>query len=183
MVRENKDLAQRLPESVAENIETISGHYARHEEQVTRAQAFIEKMSLFLGSPGYVAGNVVLIAGWIAWNLLAPALFDITEFDEPPFFWLQGFIGLNAFVISTTVLIRQNRMSVLAAHNAHLDLQVSLLAEEKTSKIIAMLEELRRDMPGVADKPDLEADKLAQRTDTRSVLEAIEQENEPDHRI
>lgn len=182
MVRENKDLAERLPESVADNIETISGHYARHEEQVTRAQAFIEKMSLFLGSPGYVAGNVVLIVLWVTWNLAAPALFDITEFDEPPFFWLQGFIGLNAFVISTTVLIRQNRMSVLAAHNAHLDLQISLLAEEKTSKIIAMLEELRRDMPDVPDKPDAEAEELAKRTDTGSVLEAIEHENEHEHR-
>ena len=181
MVKENKKLAERLPDSVTENIETISGHYARHEEQVTRAQAFIEKMSLFLGSPGYVAGIVILIVFWMAWNLAAPELFDITEFDEPPFFWLQGFVSLNALLISTTVLIRQNRMSVLAAHNAHLDLQVSLLADEKTSKIIAMLEELRRDMPNVPDKPDAEADELAQPADTGTVLEAIEQEH--DHTI
>lgn len=176
MAKDDENLAQRLPHSVTENIETISGHYARHEEQVTRAQAFIEKMSLFLGSPSYVAGSVVVIVCWIAWNLAAPELFDVTEFDEPPFFWLQGVIGLNALLISTTVLIRQNRMSVLAAHNAHLDLQVSLLAEEKTSKIIAMLEELRRDSPDIPDKVDAEADEMAQSADTHVVLEAIERE-------
>lgn len=178
MGEDNNNLAERLPHSVTENIETISGHYARHEEQVTRAQAFIEKMSLFLGSPAYVAGNVVLIVGWIAWNLAAPELLGIDEFDEPPFFWLQGLIGLNALLISTTVLIRQNRMSVLAAHNAHLDLQISLLAEEKTSKIIAMLEELRRDSPDIPDKVDPEADELSESADTHSVLEAIEREHE-----
>jgi uncharacterized membrane protein len=176
MGEEDDKLTERLPHSVSENIETISGHYARHEEQVTRAQAFIEKMSLFLGSPGYVAGNVVFIVCWIAWNLVAPE-FGFDEFDEPPFFWLQGIIGLNALLISTTVLIRQNRMSVLAAHNAHLDLQVSLLAFSSASKIIAMLEELRRDSPDVPDKVDEEADELAQSADTNTVLEAIEREH------
>lgn len=172
--------SDKLPSSVTRNIETISGHYARHEEQVTRAQAFIEKLSLILGSPGYVAGNVFFIVGWIFWNLFAPDLFDVEQFDEPPFFWLQGIIGLNALLISTTVLIRQNRMSVLAAHNAHLDLQISLLAEEKASKIIAMLEELRRDIPNIPNKHDPQAEELAQSADTNTVLDAIEREEEFD---
>ena len=178
MAKHNKAHSERLPDVVADNIETIAGHYARHEEEVTRAQAFIEKMALFLGSPRYVAGSVVLILVWMGINLIGPAFFDIDEFDEPPFFWLQGFVGLNALLISTTVLIRQNRMSVLAAHNAHLDLQISLLAEQKSSKIIAMLEELRRDMPGVPGKVDAQADELAKPADTQTVLDAIEEKHD-----
>jgi uncharacterized membrane protein len=99
-------------------------------------------------------------------------------FDEPPFFWLQGFIALNAFIISTTVLIRQNRMSRLADHHAHLDLQVNLLTEEKSSKIIALLEELRRDMPNVRNKTDHEAEALAKPADAKAVLSAIEREQD-----
>jgi len=179
---ENKDdeLSAKLPQSVNENLGTISEYYARHEEKVTRAQAFVEKMSVFLGSPGYVATNVVFIVCWILVNLAAPSLgFD--QFDEPPFFWLQGFVSLNAFIISTTVLIRQNRMSILAEHNAHLDLQISLLSEEKISKIIAMLEEIRRDSPHLPDKVDEEADELAQSADPGTVLEAIERDQERDN--
>jgi uncharacterized membrane protein len=113
----------------------------------------------------------------MAWNLLAPEIgFD--QWDEPPFFWLQGFIALNAFVISTAVLIRQNRMSALANHHAHLDLQVNLLAEEKSSKIIQMLEDLRRDMPNVRDKVDHEAEELSKPTDTGAILTIIEEETE-----
>jgi uncharacterized membrane protein len=164
-----------LPPSVNENIGTIADFYARHEDRVSATQKVVEKMALFLGSPGYVFANVILIVGWIAGNLLAPDL-GWTQIDEPPFFWLQGLVGLNAFIISTTVLIRQNRMSRLADHHAHLDLQVNLLTEEKSSKIIALLEELRRDLPNVRNKTDREADELAKHADAKAVLSAIERE-------
>jgi uncharacterized membrane protein len=120
-----------------------------------------------------VAANILFIVGWIAANLLAEDI-GWKQVDEPPFFWLQGIIGLNAFVISTTVLIRQNRMSKLADHHAHLDLQVNLLTEEKSSKIIRMLEELRRDMPNVRTTDDHEADELSKPADPKAVLTEIE---------
>ena len=181
MGERDDNLPGKLPDSVNENIGTIAEYYARHDEQVGRAQALVEKMSVLLGSPGYVAANIVFIIGWIIWNLAAEEL-GFEQFDEPPFFWLQGFIGLNALLISTTVLIRQNRMSKLAEHNAHLDLQISLLAEEKASKIIAMLEDIRRDSPNLPDKVDEQADELAESADTSTVLDAIERDQERDHR-
>jgi uncharacterized membrane protein len=173
---DDPDPQSRLPPSVNENIGTIAEYYARHEDHVSATQKVVEKLALFLGSPGYVFANVLFIVCWIAGNLIAEDI-GHKPFDDPPFFWLQGLIGLNAFIISTTVLIRQNRMSRLADRHAHLDLQVNLLTEEKSSKIIALLEELRHDMPGVRDKPDREAEELAQSADARAVLSAIEREH------
>jgi uncharacterized membrane protein len=172
---DDADPRSQLPPSVNENIGTIADFYARHDEHVSTAQRAVERMAHFLGSPGYVFANVVFIVCWIAANLIADDI-GWKQIDEPPFFWLQGIVGLNAFVISTTVLIRQNRMSRLAEHHAHLDLQVNLLTEEKSSKIIALLEELRRDLPNVQDKPDREAEELAQHADAKAVLSAIERE-------
>jgi uncharacterized membrane protein len=174
---DNHEPQAELPPSVHENIGAIAEFYARHEKRQSKWQVAIEKVSLFLGSPGYVAGSVALIVCWIVANLVAPH-YGYRQVDEPPFFWLQGFITLNAFVISTTVLIRQHRMSKLAEHHAHLDLQVNLLAEEKSSKIISMLEELRRDLPIVSDKPDQQAHDMAKPADPKAVLSAIERENE-----
>lgn len=168
-----QDPKEALPSALHEHLGTVSAFYARHNEELSPMQRIVEKISYFLGSPAYVVGNLVFVVLWIAWNLAAPELgFD--QWDEPPFFWLQGLIALNAFVISTTVLIRQNRMSQLNSQHAHLDLQVNLLADEKSSKIIQMLEELRRDLPNVHDRPDQEAEELAQRTDTQAVLSMIE---------
>jgi uncharacterized membrane protein len=173
-----KDARQEeLPPSVSENIETITAFYQRHEEHMSLPQTIIEKMSVMLGSPGYVAASVIFMIGWIVANLVAMEL-GFEEVDEPPFFWLQGIIAVNAFIISTTVLIRQNRMSKLAQHHARLDLQVNLLTEEKTSKIIAMLEALRRDLPGVAGNVDHEAHEMAEPADAKTVLEVIESETD-----
>jgi uncharacterized membrane protein len=173
--RDTAEPGSALPPSVNENIGTIAEFYARHEEHTSATQKMVERIARFLGSPGYVVANLVLMVVWVAANLGADEM-DWQSFDEPPFFWLQGIIGLNAFIISTTVLIRQNRMSRLAEHHAHLDLQVNLLTEEKSSKIIALLEELRRDMPGVRNKTDQEADELAKHADAKAVLSAIERE-------
>ncbi|NNG25002.1 DUF1003 domain-containing protein [Telluria aromaticivorans] len=165
---------ETLPSALHEHVGTVSDFYARHEEKATAGQRLFENISLILGTPAYVGANLVGAVLWMGWNLVAPGLgFD--QWDEPPFFWLQGFIALNAFVISTAVLIRQNRMSSLANQHAHLDLQVNLLAEEKSSKIIGMLEELRRDLPNVRNKVDHEAEELSRPTDTEAVLSIIEE--------
>jgi uncharacterized membrane protein len=173
-----KDARQEdLPSSVNENIDTITAFYQRHEEHMSLPQRLIERMSIILGSPGYVAGSVLFMVGWIVANLVAMEL-GFEEIDEPPFFWLQGIIAVNAFIISTTVLIRQNRMSKLAHHHARLDLQVNLLTEEKSSKIIAMLESLRRDIPGMPQSEDHEAKEMAEPTDAKTVLDVIESETD-----
>lgn len=172
-----QDQRDDLPPSVSENIDTITAFYQRHEEHMSLPQTIIEKMSVILGSPGYVAASVVFMVGWIVANLVALEL-GYEEVDEPPFFWLQGIIAVNAFIISTTVLIRQNRMQKLAQHHARLDLQVNLLTEEKTSKIIAMLEALRRDTPGIAPLVDPEAQDMARPADADAVLSVIENEQE-----
>jgi uncharacterized membrane protein len=171
------DFREAIPAAMHEHLGTVSEFYARQEEEVTLGQRLFEKLSIFLGSPAYVGANLILAALWIGWNLAGPT-FGFEQWDEPPFFWLQGFIALNAFVISTAVLIRQNRMSALADHHAHLDLQVNLLAEEKNSKIIQMLEELRRDLPNVRNKVDHEAAELGRPTDTGAILSIIKEETE-----
>lgn len=176
---DDNDSRPGLPPSVNDNIGTIAEFQARHDEHLSTPQRLVEKTALFLGSPGYVVVNVLLIVGWIAINCAAPEA-GWPQFDEPPFFWLQGIVGLNAFVISTTVLIRQNRMSRLADHHAHLDLQVNMLTEQKTTKIIALLESLRRDLPNVATEEDREAQEMAKPTDARAVLTAIEREHDND---
>jgi uncharacterized membrane protein len=166
-----------LPPSVSENIGTIAESYARHQQKMSLPQTIVERISLIFGSPGYVACSVAFVVCWIVGNLVAPK-YGWKQIDEPPFFWLQGIVTLNAFIISTTVLIRQNRMSKLAEHHAHLDLQVNLLTEEKSSKIIALLEDLRRDLPNVQPKVDSEAEEMAKPADAKAVLSAIEKETD-----
>jgi len=167
------DNASAVPDAVSENIDTISAFQEREEEHLSRLQILIEQISVFFSRPSYFFGIIVFVLGWVAANLIADDL-GWDAIDPPPFFWLQGLISLNAFLITATLMIRQNRMAQLAKRHAHLDLQVNLLTDKKTSKIIALLEELRSDLPGVRGRRDAEAEELRQPADTGAVLGAID---------
>jgi len=51
---------------------------------------------------------------------------------------------------------------------------LNLLTEQKVTKLIHLLEELRRDLPMVADRHDSEAFALQRHTDPAQVLSALE---------
>ena len=88
-------------------------------------------------------------------------------------------MGLGALLTTTIVLITQTRQGKLAEQRAQLDLQVNLLAEQKTAKLIALLEELRRDLPEVHNRHDAEAAAMEQSTDPHAILAALETLQEP----
>jgi uncharacterized membrane protein len=162
-----------LPDSVGRNIEAVAGFYEAEERKISGPQDFIEKTSSFAGRPGYLAFLVVFIALWMIVNLLASWL-GWMQFDAPPFFWLQGIVSLYALLISTAVLIRQERAAKLAEQRAHLDLQVNLLTESKVAKVIELMEELRRDLPNVADRHDPEVASMQTPASPHAVLSALE---------
>jgi uncharacterized membrane protein len=55
---------------------------------------------------------------------------------------------------ATLVLVAQERRNELSERRAHLDVQINLLTEQKVTKMIHLLEELRRDLPLVRDGED-----------------------------
>jgi uncharacterized membrane protein len=57
-------------------------------------------------------------------------------------------------------------------------LEIVLLTTQKVSKLIDLMEELRRDSPGVKDRVDLEAIEMADMPDHDTVLTAIQEINE-----
>jgi uncharacterized membrane protein len=97
----------------------------------------------------------------------------MSPLDPPPFAWLQGCLTLVGVVTATVVVIAQNRFASLDSQRSHLDLQVNLLTEQKVTKVIHLLEELRRDLPMVEDRHDSDAVALQQHTNTEQVLSAI----------
>ncbi len=67
---------------------------------------------------------------------------------------------------------------LLASHHEHLTLELAILSEQKTAKIISLLEELRMDHPDIHDRIDYEAAAMSAPTDPQSVLETITKHKE-----
>jgi uncharacterized membrane protein len=106
-------------------------------------------------------------------------IFKLRAFDPFPFFALQGLLCFSALVTSLVVLVGQNREAQLEAQRARLHLQVSMLAEQKITKLIALVEELRRDSPSVFNRHDHEAERMQRATDPQAFLGVLE-DQEPE---
>lgn len=168
-----RDDPPEVPEHVARSVETIGELYGREEHRVDRHQRAIEALTVALGRPAMLYAVLALVLAWSVGNALAPRL-GVRPLDPAPFFWLQGAVSLLGLLVTAMVLVRQNRLGRLAQRRAHLDLQVNLLAEQKIAKLIALVEELRRDLPGVQNRRDTEAEAMAAAADPRAVLQALD---------
>lgn len=158
---------------IGENIDSIAAYYQQKTADVSRTQAAIETTSKLFGSVGYLLGLLLFVALWVGVNIYVER-HDMQAFDPLPFVLLQGLLGLNGVLITIAILIRQNRMLTLEEKRAHLELQVTLIAEQKTTKIIQLLEELRNDLPSVRDRDDPHTQSLAVPTDPNVVLEKLD---------
>lgn len=165
--------ARDVPNHVSENIERVARLHHVEGARVSRHQRAVEATAQWLGRPQTLYFFIPIVAAWVVYNAGAAAR-GWRAPDPPPFFWLQGTLTLYASLVATAVLTAQNQQTRENVRRAHLELQVSLLAEQKATKVIALLEELRRDLPNVANRRDSEAEAMQTRPDPKSVLAALE---------
>ena len=166
--------ADKSADSISLNVESIARFYEREERKISRSQRIVERVADTVGRPTFLGCIVLVVAAWVALNSVADRL-GIEPFDEPPFFWLQGLISLLALLTTVVVLIRQERLAKLEERREHLDLQVNLLTEQKTTKLIHLIEELRRDLPMVQDRHDAQSEAMQKPTDLHRVLAEIDE--------
>jgi uncharacterized membrane protein len=159
---------------IDQNIESILSIYLREERNLTYSQRIVETASDAMGQPLCLGAIALFSIVWIALNL-GLRQFGIPAFDVPPFQWLQGIVGLGAFMTMIVILIKQNRLGKLEERRAHLELQVNLLTEQKTTKLIKLMEELRRDLPMIKDRHDPEAALFEKPTNPETVLAALDE--------
>ncbi len=171
--RRREQAAPALHDPISANIDAVVALHAFAEQQVDTHQRTVESLTAWLGRPQFFYGILVGAGLWMGVNAAAPLL-HLPRWDDPPFAWLQGAIGLGALLMTSVILITQNRQGKLAERREQLELQMSMLTEQRTAKIIDLLEELRRDMPTVRDRIDLEAEALTRTVDPHEVLATLE---------
>jgi uncharacterized membrane protein len=164
--------APTLSAHIDQNIESVVALQKREWETVGVAQRRVEALGRWLGRPLYLVGLLAAIVVWVSINVIRQAR---GGWDPPPFELLDGVMTLISLVTTTIVLIAQNRQTKLEKQHTHLELQVSLLTEQKVTKIINLIEELRRDMPMVKDRHDAHAEALQESADTAKVVAALQE--------
>ena len=163
-----------LPQAISQNIETIIALHKRNETNVPRHQRFVERITNFFDRPVFLYSILLGIIVWITPNVL-PRRIGLPRFDPPPFSWLQFSLTAGSLLVTTGVLIKQERQEKLAEERAQLSLQLNLLSEQKIAKLIALVEELRQDIPNVKNRSDPEAEMMKSPTDPHAIIDVLEE--------
>ncbi|MEH2263385.1 DUF1003 domain-containing protein [Nostoc sp.] len=166
----NQVIVAPLPDPIAKNIEAIISLHTQEVRDIPAHQRILEAIATFFGRSAFMYSLLLVLALWIFGSLFQRLL----PFNLPPFSWSNQGLDAAALVISTGVLVRQTRQENFAEQRAQLMLQLNLLSEQKIAKIIALLEELRTDLPDVVNRHDLEAQLMQEPADPIAVLEALQ---------
>lgn len=159
---------------IERSIEEIANLHIHMESKVDRHQRSIESVTAFLGRPRFLYIILLFVALWILINI-SFMLSSIHPVDPPPFTWLELIISISALLMTTVVLISQRRQTRATELRRHLDLQVNVLVEQKVTKLIELVEELRRDLPQVEDRHDPEVEALKQHVNPHEVVSSLNQ--------
>ncbi len=155
-----------LTDILDKDIETIVDMRMVAERKVGRHQRMIEKVTNSIGRPLALYLILLIVLLWILLSGFHKYL-GLPNFDPPPFSWLQDTVGVSA------LLITQNRQAKMTEQRRHLDLQITLLTERKVSKLITLIEDLRKDIPSVKNHQDAEAQAMKEPIDPHTALTSL----------
>ncbi len=163
-----------LPEHVEETIRTIADFHAQHHREATKSERFVERLVRLASKPQFLGLLTAALILWIVVNLALPAIGQ-PAFDPPPFQILQDLGELIALYMTVLILITQNREKKIGEHRDQLTLELAILNEKKSAKLIQLIEEMRHDSPQLVDREDPAAAELSVPADPETILHAIKE--------
>ena len=96
--------------------------------------------------------------------------FGRAAIDPFPFPSLASIVSAIAFYLAAMILMTQRYDDEMATRREQITLELAILSEQKSSKIIALLEEFRRNDPNQGNHRDEVAEALAEPADAQVVL-------------
>jgi uncharacterized membrane protein len=164
----NEPSKARAPASVAQNTEKV----VQVENEALRprcgSEAITDAIGGFVGTISFVVLQCLAFAGWLLVN--AGTTPQVAPFDPFPYPLLSSITSLEAVLLTAFVLIKQNRMGIIADRRDHLDLQVNLLTERQATQIIQMLDRLSTHL-GVDQHHDADSRELGRHVAVEHLVE------------
>lgn len=122
--------------TVIANILSVSRMESSLEERRTLVDRIADVIGGFSGSMTFVFLHLVWFVTWFLINTLP---LGIKHFDPYPFILLAMLVSVEGVLLSTFVLMKQNRMQARIDVRDQLDLQINLLSEKEVTKTLQLL--------------------------------------------
>jgi uncharacterized membrane protein len=160
----------RAPATVGQNIDKIVQGENEALQPRGGREAITDAIGGFVGTISFVITQCLLFVAWTIVN--AGTIPQLTPFDPFPYPLLSSITSLEAVLLTAFVLIKQNRMAVIADRRDHLDLQVNLLTEREATQIIQMLDRLSTHF-GVDQHHDADSRELGRHVAVEHLVEEV----------
>lgn len=145
----------RAQRPTAENIETVVKLEQKFLESRSAADRIGDAIGSFAGSIAFALLHLAIFTLWFVINtgLLRP----IPVFDPYPFILLSMSVSVEAVLLSTFVLMKQNRMARRADRRNELNLQIDLLSEREATRNLQLLRRIcdHLGIPEAAEDPEI----------------------------
>jgi uncharacterized membrane protein len=174
MSRPDPPEAPQAHRQAAENIESILKLEKEDERELSSFHRLSHTVGGFVGTIYFVGLQCVAVLAWIAANI---RIFGNAPFDPYPFSLLSAVLALEAVLLTSFVLIRQNTMDRRSERRNHLDLQINLLAEKEATSILNVVREIAEHLK-VDIAPDAEREELAKDTRVESIARHLRSKEE-----
>jgi uncharacterized membrane protein len=166
---------REVPTPVRQNVDSV----AQVEREFARRRSTLDRVSdvisAFTGSIQFIAAHVLFFAAWIVFNT-----FVVSTFDPYPFVFLNLVLAVEAVFLGTFVLMSQNRQNRQSDQWAHVVLQVSLLAEQESTKTLELLRHICDRLGLQETARDQELTQMIQTTHLQTLVQELEKARNPE---
>jgi uncharacterized membrane protein len=161
-----------VPLHVEETVTAIAQLHASHYKEAGKVQRVVSRITTAAAQPRSLAIITVVLGLWILANFILPVA-GVAAFDPAPYALLSVTVSAVALYLTAMILISRRHDDLLATRRDQLTLELGILAEQKSAKIIALLEQYRRNDPNQGNHRDEVAEEMSKPANPYAVLDAI----------
>jgi uncharacterized membrane protein len=169
---------QPLTTVARRNIASVAQIEQAFLKQLSPIDRVSQAITRFVGSWRFIIAHFLFFATWIVINTVPLA--GGPPFDPYPFVFLNLMVVLETVFLSTFVLMSQNRQNRQSEHWAHLHLQVGLLAEQETTKMLEMLQAICHHLGLQQAAQDRELKEMIEKTQVEVLAEELQKARGPE---
>jgi uncharacterized membrane protein len=161
-----------LSPALTRNIEAILQRRRQSAAAASLEEKAAAAISRFAGSMLFVYIHLVLFGGWI---LVNTGVLPLVPAWDASLVVLAMIASVEAIFLSTFVLINQNRMAAEDDARSDLDLQINLLNEHETTRLLTLVDAIARHLK-VEGIDGADVEELKRDVAPEAVLDRLEAE-------
>lgn len=167
-----------ISEALRRNIDSIAELEQEFLRQRSTVAFLSDRISRIAANPFFVMAHLAWFTSWVLINSFD---FGIAHFDPYPFSFFGLCITFEAALLSMFILMSQKRQIHQAEQWAHAGLQLGMLNEQETTKVLQLAQSIRSHLGMTKISHDSELNEMVKEMPILAIMQELERALEANH--